>query len=132
MYSRRNCDYNSIIIPDYVTGIGDYAFESAWQLTSITIPNSVTSIGGSAFNGCYNLTEITIPSSVISIGGSTFYGCDGLHTVHCEATIPPTIDDNVFDSVNANLQIFVPNESVDAYKTAWPEYADRIVSANEE
>ena len=35
----------SYTIPNSVTSIGDYAFESCTSLTSVTIPNSVTSIG---------------------------------------------------------------------------------------
>lgn len=149
------CYYNSIIIPDYVTGIGANAFQNDHDLTSITIPNSVTSIGdcafyycegltsitipnsvtsiGSiAFSNCTGLTEITIPSSVTSIGDGAFYSCYYLNTVRCEATTPPTLGESVFYDADSNLRIIVPNESVAAYKTAWPDYADHIVSANEE
>ena len=39
-------------IPNNVTSIGNYAFNSCSSLTSITIPDSVTSIGNYAFNSC--------------------------------------------------------------------------------
>lgn len=38
----------SVVIPNSVTSIGEYAFASS-GLTSITIPNSVISIGSAAF-----------------------------------------------------------------------------------
>jgi hypothetical protein len=57
-----------IVIPDYVTSIGDWAFSSCDGLTSITIPDSVTSIGKDAFESCYSLTRVTIGNSVTSIG----------------------------------------------------------------
>ena len=41
-----------LIIPNSVTGIGDYAFCYCASLTSITIPDSVTSIGYESFDGC--------------------------------------------------------------------------------
>ena len=47
---------SSVIIPDSVTTIGDYAFADCTSLTSITIPDSVTSIGDYAFYDCANLT----------------------------------------------------------------------------
>ena len=49
-----------IVVPDYVTGIGSYAFEDCSGLTSITIPSSVTSIGSDAFRGCSGLTAVYI------------------------------------------------------------------------
>ncbi len=79
--SRENCnaiietDSNTLIsgckatiIPNSVTGIGDYAFDGCNGLRNITIPNSMVSIGGGAFYGCNGLTSITIPNSVTSIG----------------------------------------------------------------
>ena len=68
-------------IPNSVTSIGDWAFESCSGLTSVTIPNSVTSIGAAAFSHCSGLTSVTIPNSVTSIGYSAFNGCSGLTSI---------------------------------------------------
>ncbi len=71
-------------IPDSVTSIGDWAFESCTSLTSVTLPNSVTSIGGAAFTNCTGLTSITIPSGVTSIGSDengAFDGCLNLNEI---------------------------------------------------
>ena len=64
----------SVVIPDTITCIKDYAFRGCSLLTALTIPNSVTSIGISAFNGCSSLNSITIPNSVINIGRFAFEG----------------------------------------------------------
>ena len=73
---------NSIVIPDSVTSIGDYAFSNCDSLTSVVIPDSVTSIGSDAFSYCDSLTSVTIPDSVTTIGSSAFSYCDSLTSVH--------------------------------------------------
>ena len=52
----------SIIIPNSVTEIGEWAFAGCAGLASVTIPNSVTSIGNEAFAGCTNLKNLVVES----------------------------------------------------------------------
>lgn len=64
-----------VVIPDGVTGIGNFAFRGT-PVSSVKIPNSVTSIGERAFEHCYYLMRgIEIPDSVVSIGNSAFNEC---------------------------------------------------------
>ena len=139
----------SVTIPNSVTSIGNYAFYNCTGLTSVTIPNSVTSIGNSAFSSCSGLTSVTIPSSVTSIGESAFWDCSGLTSVtignsvtsiglgafyNCtsltsitiEAETPPALGLSVFNNTN-DCPINVPCGTIDAYTSAWPEYANRII-----
>ena len=57
-----NTSVTSVVIPNSVTSIGQYAFTYCTSLTSVTIPNSVTSIGDSAFNGCTSLVTVYLPA----------------------------------------------------------------------
>ena len=114
----------SVEIGDCVTSIGDWAFKECTSLTSVTIPNSVTSIGGLAFHTCTSLTSVTIPNSVTSIGGLAFHTCISLQSITCLATTPATLGINVF--YNTNCPIYVPCQSIEAYKIAWSAYEARI------
>ena len=99
IYSDEDTEITNLIIPNSVTSIGDYAFDSCSGLTSITIPNSVTSIGNYAFDSCSGLTSVTIPNSVTSIGNYAFVGCYGFTSV----TIPNSVTSigyNAFDRVD--------------------------------
>ena len=68
----------SIIIPDSVTTIGDFAFYQCDSLTSVTIGDSVTTIGEGASWDCDSLTSVTIPDSVTTIGVGAFAVCNRL------------------------------------------------------
>ena len=123
----------SIVIPDGVTSIKYGSFSYCSNLTNITIPNSVIAIDERAFYACSSLASIIIPESVTSIGDKAFFYCRNLKSVYCKATTPPALGgDTVFDNNASDRKIYVPMESVDAYKTAkyWSEYADAIVGYN--
>ena len=117
----------SITIPDSVTNIGEDAFENCSGLTSCTIGSSVKSIGYKAFNNCTNLTSITLPSGVTTIGNYAFNNCRSLTSVTVNALTPPKLGSSVFNNTN-DCPIYVPAESVEAYKAAnnWSSYASRI------
>ena len=128
LHSFAPAGLNEYTIPNYVTSIGDNAFSFCSSLTSITIPDSVTAIGDSAFRDCDSLTSITIPDSITSIGVLAFYYCTSLTSVYCKPTTPPSAESSIFHNNASGRKIYVPTESVDAYKTAqyWSNYADAI------
>ena len=123
------CSLTSVTIPDSVTVIGEAAFFDCWRLTSVMIGDSVTEIGGAAFYSCDSLTSVTIGDSVTTIGEGAFYECRSLTSVYCKAVTPPAGDSNMFYGNASDRKIYVPMESVDAYKSAdgWSSYANVIV-----
>lgn len=107
--------FTSIILPDTITTIGDYAFYGT-KISSITLPESVTTIGASAFENS-RISTINIPSNVTSIGdrafqttsvkniklpegltsigASTFYDCSALRSITLPASLT-SIGENAF------------------------------------
>ncbi|MBR5821243.1 MAG: leucine-rich repeat domain-containing protein [Alistipes sp.] len=119
----------SVTIPDSVTEIGISTFAGCDSLTSVTIGDSVTTIGKYAFSDCRSLTSITIPDSVTKIGNYAFYYCISLKSVYCKATTPPAGGSSMFSGNASGRKIYVPMESVGAYKAAsyWCDYMSYIV-----
>ena len=118
----------SVIIGSGVTNIGSSAFAYCEGLTSITIPSGVTSISDGTFYNCISLTSVTIPNSVASIGDNVFMNCRSLTSVTVESVIPPTLGYAAFGNNGIGRKIYVPSESVEAYKAAsgWNTYAADI------
>lgn len=119
----------SIVLPDSVTTIDSGAFNGCSSLESVTLGNGVVSIGTGAFAHCANLSEVTLPDCVTTIGMWAFNPCGSLTNLYCKAVTPPVIEESTIDP---KATIYVPLESVDAYKSAayWSEYTSNIVGCN--
>lgn len=76
-------EIKSIVIPDTVKEIKDYAFYNCKNLTSITLSKNLEILGTNVFNLCRSLESIEIPSSVKDLGTYTF-SASGLKSI----TIP--------------------------------------------
>lgn len=96
------------------------------MLTAIT-GDCVTSIGTYCFRYSSVLESVVLSEYVTNISGSAFAYCSNLNSITCLATTPPTINKNAFVDSH-DCPIYVPSESVNAYKTAtnWSTYASRI------
>lgn len=77
----------SVVIPEGVTVIDDYAFKGCSSLTSVVIPESVTKIGTDAFMDCSSLESVTIPKSVTEIKVMAFWGCTSLKYVEIPESV---------------------------------------------
>ena len=86
--------------------------------TEIEIPEGVTTIND--FQLAYNrtTTKYTLPTSLTTIKAKAFRNNSKLATIICNAVVPPTCGEDVFAAVPTSCTVYVPAESVDAYKAA--------------
>ena len=110
----------SLVIPDSVTNIGDYAFSGCRSLTNIVIPNSVTSIGDNAFEYCFSLSNLIIPDGVTSIGDGAFVGCTSLSSVVIPDSVS-CIGNNAFWGCESLTDIVIPNSVTSIGESAFYE-----------
>lgn len=85
---------NSFTVPESVTTIGSYSFDSLDNLKEIKLNEGLKDINWYAFRGT-GLKDVTIPSSVTKIWYSAFSGCDSLENVKLNEGLE-TIDHAVF------------------------------------
>jgi hypothetical protein len=131
-YAFDECtNLTSIGIPDAVTKFKNYCFKNC-ALTSIYIPVNVTSLGTGVFQSVSTLTNVIIPANVTSIGSNAFAACSGLTYIKCLAITPPTLGNSTsLGATTYTFPIYVPDASVNAYKTAWSGVASRIYPLSE-
>ena len=119
----------SLIIGNSVATIGSNAFDNCSGFTGmLNIPSSVTTIESRAFESCSGFTNLQIGSGVTDIGFGAF-GFTNFNDITTEAIIPPSIIVNgsyttAFTSTSYSKPLYVPAESLEAYKTAyeWKEF----------
>lgn len=84
-------------IPNGITRIGSYAFQSCTGLTNVVIPNGVTYVANNAFQYCSALTSIYFPDSVTTIGAGALGGCPNLTSVRLpKVALYPTGNNAIF------------------------------------
>ena len=104
-------------------------FSKCTNLKSIIIPDTVVDISSMALVDCSSLTEITIPAGVETIGMQAFYNCTSLASITSLATTPPECTGTqVFVNIPSTCKVYVPAESISAYKAAsqWKAFGNRI------
>lgn len=121
-----NCKFINVSIPYPLSfGINGNQWSDNSLMVNIELKEGFTKIPD-YFCGTSPLLEtIIIPSTVTMIGLEILHGCFSLKNMVCKPTDPPTLA-NHLGYIASNFKIYVPDSSVDAYRTAWTQYASKI------
>lgn len=108
----RGCtSIETVVIPDDVMSIDNYAFEKCSNLRSITIPESVKDFGLAIFNGCRNLTFVNIPDSITEIGWGLFKDCSSLVNITLPEIVTE-IGDESFSGCSSLISVTIPDSVI--------------------
>ena len=116
-----------VFFDNFIPSATAETYDSSTSAGTIEFSSAVTEIGDRTFTYKTALRNIVLPESVTFIEEGSFENTNNLISITCLATTPPTIERFTFDYSN-NCTIYVPSESVSAYKAAenWSDYESRI------
>ena len=127
-----------LVIPDNVTYIDSWSLLMMPKLEELYYGNRMETIyipspSISEYNGSQYVSKKS-PLRKISIGRKTkeilynYYGEEfsSLKTIIVNAVIPPYCSYDFFEALPSDCNIYVPAESVEAYKDAWYDVYDKI------
>lgn len=129
-YAFNGCTSLEYVNLENVVTTGDQVFMNT-TLVSFIAPN-ISSIG--TYQMRYNnaLRVIDLGENCAWIGNRGFSDCPNTEVIICRAANPPGLGYNTSLATNS-CPIYVPDASVDTYKTAstWSSYASRIKPLSE-
>lgn len=118
------CNLIDLTIPGSVKSIGMWAFIHCTSLSNLTLQNGIETIGERAFAYCSALKSIILPESVTKIDIWAFRDC-ALDEIHVNATIPPTIIEQLFQTPPT---CYIPCGTLEAYEASdWAEQVGEFV-----
>ena len=125
----RKTAVKTVNFPKSLNVLGVQSFNNAASLVTVTFPDdsNLETISQGVFNGAVSLKDVVIPASVKSLDKAFNTKFTTKLTITFKGVTPPTLAaaTGIFNLSYLNA-IYVPAESVDAYKTAWGTYAKYI------
>lgn len=122
--SGNNYLIKSVMLPNSVTQIADFAFSSISTLQSFSFGDNatLTDISLSCFSGCSSLKSIIIPASVETIGDTAFSNCDTLDAVTFEPNSKlKKIGDSAFNNCDLT-KISIPSSVTELGSRVFSKY----------
>ena len=134
----NNSDLTSVVIPENVERVSNFAFISSKNLKSVVISEGVQQLGYGAFSSCTNLESLELPSTLKLMDNNLVGGCYNLAKVVSNMTEPLEISNYVFGSENWNgndytfvkcpATLYVPAGTKSKYQkiSGWMQFADIV------
>lgn len=114
----RSKDFlTSVVIPDTVTFIADFAFSNCTNLENVTLSSKLDDLARASFYNCTSLTEITLPASLTKCYSNSgtwmtfrgpFNGCSNLSTINFASGFSK-IPDYLFEGCTGITSINIPD-----------------------
>lgn len=96
-YAFDTCPKLTTVEMPGVTTIGHWSFRYCTVLENLVFPEGLTTIGNFAFDHLSKMTVIELPSTVTNIGGFAFEGNPQIVKFICHAVTPPAIKKGQID-----------------------------------
>ena len=141
-YAFSGCsNISKVVIPNSVKYMGTRVFLDCASLVTVKLSENILSIPHSTFNRCYSLKNVdfssrlarvedyafsectslvsmTLPNTITYISRGAFLKSKKFSSITIKAINPPSIASDSFNYTNLS-SVFVPEVSIDAYKTFW-------------
>ena len=105
-------------MPSYMSGQENAPWYSHMsEIDAVIISEGITSIGEMTFTAYPNIEVIYLPSTLAAINYKAFGDCNNLTNIYCEATTPPTLNEDPFHNLTlSSITVWVPMASVGDYR----------------
>lgn len=118
-------DIDSVIIPNTIVLLADYAFYMC-QLRTIQFSERLLTIASACFKQCTNLQQIILPSSLQTLAAEAFAGASALTTVVIPDSIT-TILDNTFIvapivDITIGANVYMNRDDIGVHGSQFIEY----------
>lgn len=134
----NNCPLlESINIGEYVTELPANFLVTNYLIKQYVVPPLVEKTGSYCFTSVNGLVYLELPAPLNSVTAPLLSNCTKVEALVMRAVVPPTVPQSsmaLFVGHNASLlKIYVPDESLDAYKVAsgWSAFSSLIKPMSE-
>lgn len=124
--------YGEINLPNLAGRLGSQAFHST-LITKVNDLGTVNNVGYACFAECLNLKKIVFPETVTYVDNHMLRANENYVVLIFKSAVPCTIGKDFFVGFKGTYKIYVPDDSVEAYRQAstWINWATKIFPISE-